>query len=296
MRLLHRLIHLYYGIPPDFVLNESPAAPAGPTWAEDLSRWARELSAAALLDDGGVDYRTLRSHAAHRQLCQRSAGLAAFDPGTLVSHAERLAFWINVYNALIVDAVVQLGVRRSVREVPGFLWRAAYRIGGRRLSAHDIEHGILRANRPHPGLPGRHFAPSDPRLDWAAQRLDARIHFALVCGARSCPPIQAYEAQRLEAQLDTATRAFVNGGGAQLDEDGRTLRLSPIFRWYAADFGAGPLALYRLQPLLSFLARHAQGQLREVLQRGAPRVRFLAYDWSLNASGLDGGLAPAPKP
>lgn len=278
------------------MLNESLTVPDEPISAEDLSRWARELSAAALLEEGGVDYRALRSHPTYRALRERSASLRAFDPGTLASHAERLAFWINVYNALIVDAVIQLGVRRSVAEVPGFLWRAAYRIGGERLSAHDIEHGILRANRPHPALPGRHFAPSDPRLGWAVERLDPRIHFALVCGARSCPPIQAYEAQRLEAQLDTATRAFTNGGGALLDEDGRTLRLSPIFQWYAPDFGAGPLALYRRGPLLSFLARHAQGRLREVLLWRAPRIRFLSYDWSLNSSGLDRGLARAPSP
>ncbi len=126
--------------------------------------------------------------------------------------------------------------------------------------------------------PLRQFAPGDPRLRWLLP-LDPRVHFALVCASRSCPPVALYTASALESQLDLAASAFISGGGVRADPRTQTVSLSKIFRWYQADFGgrAGVRA---------FVARYADEQTRALLLDPRVRVRYLPYDWTLNAAGL----------
>ncbi len=201
-----------------------------------------------------------------------------FDPARLHTREERLAFWINLYNALVIDGVIAFGIKRSVREDLGFFRRTAYLVGGRRYAVDDIEHGILRANRPHfhPLLLFPQFGPDDPRLSFAMETVDPRIHCALVCASRSCPPIVAYEAEEIDRQLDLAARTFVNHGGVTASSNG--VHLSRIFKWYEGDFGGR-------RGVLEFVLRYLEdGPLRERLASagGAPPIRFQPYDWSLN--------------
>lgn len=232
---------------------------------------------------GRVDYLRLRVSPTYAEYQECADHLRTFDPASLVHDQARLAFWINLYNALIVDAVIRFGIRRSVQELPGFFWRAAYDIGGKRYDSTDIEYGILRANRGHPAIPGAHFGKADPRLAFSLRRLDPRIHFALVCAARSCPPIGVYDAQDIDRQLELATRSFINHGGAELDRARGVVRLSKIFQWYAPDFGARPLGLGDRTPLLKYVSSYmADEASRDYVLAGRPRVRFMPYDWSLN--------------
>jgi hypothetical protein len=287
MRLIHRLILLRYRIPANFVLNRDPE-PSGMAGsvpvASDLRRIVNAMKAESFdVERGRVDYTRLRSSPAYTDYQRCAARLRSFDPATLIRHEQRLAFWVNVYNALIVDAVIRFEVGRSVNEVPGFFWRAAYDIGRQRYCAFDIEYGILRANQGHPAIPGPHFGPRDPRRTYSLERLDPRIHFALVCAARSCPPIAVYDAEHIDVQLDLAARAFVNNGGIEVDRDAGEVRLSQIFRWYTSDFGGRPLGLGDKTPLLQYIAGYlADENTREFALHSKPRVRFLSYDWSLN--------------
>jgi hypothetical protein len=191
----------------------------------------------------------------------------------------------NLYNALIIDAVIAYGARRSITEIPSVFDRAAYRIGGFRFSANDIEHGILRANAGHPLLPGAQFHRDDPRIKYVLDRIDPRIHFALVCGANSCPAIGFYRADKLDAQLDLAACAFVNDGNLRLDRSTMTVHLSAIFSWYAADFGAALYGYRKQDRLLRFAAQYVDNaDDRAFIERHISRlrVRFIKYDWGLN--------------
>jgi len=207
--------------------------------------------------------------------------LHAFDPASLSTLGERLAFWLNLYNVLTLDAVIALDVRRSVTEGPlGMLFfrRAAYRIAGQRVSLDDIEHGILRGNRGHPFLPGPHFRSTDPRMAWVIDTVDPRLHFALNCASRSCPPIRAYDAEQVTAQLDQAARSFVHSNVRTAPEQGRVW-LSPLFKWFRADFGDS-------QAVLDFVIQHlprtdARRRWLET-HRQQVRIAYDAYDWSLN--------------
>ena len=291
-RLIHRWLWRFYRIQPAAVLNAgmwSENRPAGASVATELYRLARALQAAAYDPvSGRMDYAGLAGSTlfAEYRLCTRR--LQVFDPTTLTTREAKLAFWINLYNALVIDAVIAFGVKKSVQDVTGFFWRAAYNIGGWRYSAHDIEHGILRANAAYPAIPGRQFGAHDPRRQYSLAALDARVHITLVCAARSCPPIAVYDADDIDQQLDLATRAFVNGGGVTIDPQAKVIWLSQIFQWYAPDFGATPFGLGGRQALLRFIVPYLAGGVSQAaLQASDWRVRFRTYDWRLNAnSGL----------
>jgi hypothetical protein len=210
-----------------------------------------------------------------------SPSLRSFDPALLASDAERMAFWINLYHVLVMDAVISFGVKRSVAEgwlgLMAFFRKAAYNVGGHRLSLNDIEHGILRGNAGHPLAPGPHFASSDPRRAWMIQNPDPRIHFALNCASHSCPPIRIYSAENLDSQLDLATRSFVDAD-IKLNPARQVLVVSSIFRWYAHDFGGR-------EGVISFLIDHLpHNGIRAWLgvHRDDLRLQYEPYDWSLN--------------
>ena len=177
---------------------------------------------------------------------------------------EQIAFWINAYNAYTIQLVNAHGERQSIRNIDKTLgvmkamgpWKEEMvRAGGRTLSLDFVEHEILRKRWREP-----------------------RIHFALVCAARSCPPLrsEAYTGARLEAQLDDQARLFIARSPEKnrVDVEHATLYLSPIFGWFKDDFGPD---------LGRFLARYVpEGPARALLESGAFKVVETPYDWSLN--------------
>lgn len=296
--LRDRVLNRITGVQPEMALNAAPylslpsdgfaAFPADSDPAAALRRSMNAIRASAVDEHGRqVDYARLRTGPEYAAYRATAAALRGFDPARLGTPADRLAFWINLYNALIIDAIITFDVRGSVTKTPGgalaFFNRAAYVVAGQRLSADDIEHGILRANRGHPFIPGPRFATRDPRRAWVLERLDPRLHFALNCASASCPPINVYTPERIDQQLDLATRGFVQTE-VSVAPDG-SLALSPIFRWYQGDFGGR-------QGMLTFLKQYLpEGEPRERLESasGSVRVRYTRYNWSLNAAGALAG-------
>ncbi len=207
----------------------------------------------------------------HRQADLVDYGALAREPGPLrrflaeAAEADpeqwpreaQIAFWVNVYNARVLDGVIRRPGLASVLDVGRLLgiptlgfFRERARSAGRSLSLDDIEHGILR----------RRFG-------------DARLHFVLNCASASCPvlPERALTAATLDSVLDAATAAFLADGTRNRLGDGRALELSEIFKWYRSDFvtAAGSVQ--------AFVARHT----RIPIAPGAP-IRHLRYDWALN--------------
>ena len=255
---------------------------AGQRPASELIDLLHEVLSRGLADHGErVDYAALRASPLYDDFRRCTAKLRAFDPSTLLDGNSRLAFWINLYNTLVLDGVIALGVQRSVTERRAgmtFFRQAAYIVGGQRMSCDDIEHGILRANRGHPLFAGKQFGKPDPRLIWVIDPFDARVHFALNCASRSCPPIRAYSPEKLDSQLDLATRNFL-ATDAQIAPDDNALHLSSIFKWFASDFGgrAG---------IIDFVLSHLSdgAELRWLSKaRGRVSLRYKPYDWNLNS-------------
>jgi hypothetical protein len=226
--------------------------------------------------DGDMNYAALSGSAALERLCECTARLRKFDPRRLQSHDERVAFWINLYNALTVHAIVEFGVKGSVLRRRGFFRRARYAVGEFVLSLDEIEHGILRGNRAPPYIPSRTFPPGDPKRELVIAEPDPRVRFALNCGSRSCPPIAAYDPRRLDEQLTTATWSFLEGGGMQVDLSAGEMALSKLLKWYAGDFGGR-------DGVVAFLRQYVGSHAAEMLD--GLRIRWLEYDWSLNKKG-----------
>lgn len=280
------LLNRVMGVRAGEALNPAASGSVEVSGAEIAAELKRAVNAfkATAIDEAGrhVDYSRLRqsdAYTAYRSTC--TPQLRHLDLTTLSTRQERLAFWINLYNALVIDAVIAFGVQRSVTEgrigLLAFFRRAAYNVGGQRFSCDDIEHGILRSNHGQPFIPGPQFSPSDPRRAWVVSPPDARIHFALNCASRSCPPIGAYDAEHIDAQLDLAARNFVAADVA-VDPSRGEVRLSSIFRWYAADFGGR-------SGVMAFLLRHLpEDERRQWLaaQQANVRLVYRPYDWMLN--------------
>jgi hypothetical protein len=280
---------------PDEVLNRADNVPHIPGEADkelpaQLKRFIDIVKIDAMDEYGlNLDYETLRgssAYAAYQKSC--SPRLKHFDPQILTSKQEKLAFWINLYNALVIDGVISKHVEKSVGsnslELLTFFRQTSYNVAGYRMSCDDIEHGILRGNRGHPMLPGRQFPFTDVRNEWVIKPVEVRIHFALNCAGRSCPPIQVYTAEDIDAQLDLATRNFVNTD-LKIDPESEKVQLSAIFNWFKEDFGEG-------EGVIDFLLKYLpDGDRKSWLleHRDSVGFEYKEYDWGLNSRDIKAG-------
>lgn len=227
---------------------------------------------------GRVDYHALKESEEFRNYRLLSNSLQKFDPSRLLGRKEKIAFWVNLYNTIVVDGIARLSIEQSVKEVAGFFSSVKYQIGEYLYSPDDIEHGILRGNVRPWFRPFKQFGAFDNRKKWVVTPVDPRIHFALVCGSRSCAPIEYYESQKIYDQLDEAAKSFVNSSEVVILPEKGKLMLSEIFRWYEDDFGG-------ISGVIDFIFDYlADSNAREFLEKSRDHIQFeyIYYDWNLN--------------
>ncbi len=251
-----------------------------PEMAAQLKRGMDRLKAAFFESASGrVAYERIKESEVYQAHLQLSNNLQAMDLSLLARREEKIAFWINLYNVIVIHGVIALGIRDSVQEVWNFFRGVYYQIGGYPFTPDDIEHGVLRGNRRPPHSLFRRFRAGDPRRQFLVEPLDPRIHFTLVCGSASCPFIDVYTPENLEWELDTASRAFINSSAVGLDRSQGQISLSSIFKWYAPDFGAGQGE--RLRFIAAYLDNAADRAFIEEHAAGL-KVAYQPYDWRLN--------------
>ena len=142
------------------------------------------------------------------------------------------AFWINIYNAFFQILRKYKGLSQ-----PKIYTAGEMNIAGHQLSLDDIEHGILRRFRYKYSLGYfPNLFASALIKKWAVSKIDFRIHFALNCGAKSCPAIAFYSVDNLEEQLELAGSSFLNAD-TLIDEQSKEMRISRLFLWFFNDFG-----------------------------------------------------------
>jgi len=144
----------------------------------------------------------------------------------------KIAFWINIYNAFFQILRKDMDLRQ-----PKIYTTKQMNMAGQKISLDDIEHGILRRFRYKYSLG---YLP-DPFVStlikkWAVNSIDFRIHFALNCGAKSCPPIAFYTVDKLEEQLELAGVLFLNED-TRIDAQRKEAHISRLFLWFLKDFG-----------------------------------------------------------
>ncbi len=187
--------------------------------------------------------------------------LADTDPHDL-RRPEQLAYWLNFYNALTVDLILDNYPVDSIRDIGGGVFSRGpwdddiITVNGRILTLNDIEHGILRPI-------------------WQ----DPRIHYAINCASIGCPNLlqQAYTADNTEQLMDAAARQFINHRRA-VSFINNQLQLSSIYAWYAVDFGSS------IDKVLQHIDQYAAPKLHWQLQQLqiADIDADYGYDWSLN--------------
>ncbi|MBW1719210.1 MAG: DUF547 domain-containing protein [Deltaproteobacteria bacterium] len=226
-----------------------------------------------------IAYEKMRYSDAYKRYEKVSYCLKKMRLDELKTRDEQVAFWINMYNVIVIHGVVTLRIRDSVKEVRNFFKRIHFQIEDMLFSADDIEHGILRGNRRPPYSLFKVFKGNDSRLTYSITPLDWRIHFTLVCASSSCPPIEVYTAENLDRELAIATETFLNAGGVKINQEQNRVFLSRIFKWYSGDFNTNQ------EELLRSIAPYIYNEEdRMFLERkaGYVTIDYQDYDWRLN--------------
>jgi hypothetical protein len=198
------------------------------------------------------------------------------------SKNEKMAFWINAYNAITIDGIVRnypieyggimVRVRfpkNSIRQINDFWDTVFIKVMGKDLTLNDIEHEILRE-----------------------KFRDPRIHAVLVCAALGCPNLEnsAFTAIHLDEQLDRANIKFINNPDkVRIDEQKNKLYLSSILNWYKEDFipsseGNEIFKSYNqnIRGVVEFVVKYLPGEKADYVKKNKPKIEFLDYDWTLN--------------
>jgi hypothetical protein len=175
------------------------------------------------------------------------ASLGANMPDGSWTKEDKLAYWMNAYNAMTVDLIVRNLPLQSIKDIDKPWNQRLWRLGSKWYNLDEIEHQILR------------------------KMGDARIHFGINCASFSCPPLlnEAFTAKKVNDQLDLLARNFINDPKRNIISEDR-LQLSKIFSWFSKDFKTNGT-------LIDFLSKYSEKTIN-------PKVRktYLDYDWSLN--------------
>jgi len=218
--------------------------------------------------EGGekVDYEAWKNSPEDLAALDRQVALIArispvSQPALFPTRATRRSYWINTYNTLVLQAVLEYWPLDSVRDVKisissrvvpgkGFFYDRKVIVGGEETNLYKLEKEVLQNQK------------------------DPRVHFALNCGSESCPVLRPWE--WTDEQLDEAASEFINKPENVSIADEK-LYLSSIFKWYKKDF---PKDIY------SYLQQYAEPALEQQLQAAKANKypkRYRTYDWSLNA-------------
>ncbi|WP_350289968.1 DUF547 domain-containing protein [uncultured Croceitalea sp.] len=196
-------------------------------------------------NDGNVNYHGFKGDEAKLQTYLDF--LAKNKPTTDWSKNEKLAYYINLYNAATVKLILDNYPTKSIKDIRSPWGKKWVKIGDKLHSLGGIEHKILRKmNEP-------------------------RIHFAINCASYSCPKLinAAFTANEMEAQLAQATKDFINDTTRNKFND-NSAKLSEIFKWYKGDFTENGT-------VLEYIKKHTDKSINT-----KSKISYLNYDWSLN--------------
>lgn len=222
------------------------------------ARFSRVLT--QYVQDARVDYAALKEHPQELNLYLDQVASVAKSEFTKWTENQQIAFLLNAYNAYTLRLILEHYPVKSIKDIGNLVtgpWdQPVVKLFGATTTLNNLEHKILRKEYSEP-----------------------RIHFALVCAAKGCPPLrgEAYVANRLDEQLDDQARQFLGTPSKnRVEVDQRTIYLSPIFKWYGGDFER------RSGSVLAALKPYWPAKSAEALARAVFKIHYTDYDWSLN--------------
>lgn len=205
--------------------------------------------------EGLVNYKGLQKE--RTKLTEYLRLLAAQSPSDKWTRKEKLTYWINVYNAYTLELVLRYYPVKSIKDIGSSIqipsvdtpWEVKFiEMGDKVYNLNNIENDIIRKKFEEP-----------------------RIHFALVCAAKSCPKLrnEAYTASRLDAQLTAGAKAFLADPTKNRISTNQA-EISKLFRWYKEDFT-------KKSTLIKFLNQYTSIQLN-----ARAKISYTDYNWALN--------------
>ena len=188
--------------------------------------------------------------------------------GTIDTDTKRKAFWINIYNAFIQKILLENPELYEDRKA--FFEEDRITMAGKEISFDRIEHGIIRSStlKLSGGYIGEIF-PGDYEKALRTEKVDPRIHFAINCGAKDCPPIHILSPDDLDEELDRMSRAYLDKW-TTYDAAADTVATTSLMSWFRGDFGGKDGAKEMLQ---------RYGALPQ--SADDPDLKFKPYDWTL---------------
>jgi len=227
-------------------------------WSEFLSRYVIDCGSRRLVAYGEVSRRD------HQALQSYLARMSETEV-TSLSRPVQKAYWLNLYNAITVDLVLDHYPIESIRDIDSGLFdsgpwdESRISVEGRALSLDDIEHRILREIWP-----------------------PAMIHYGLNCAAMGCPDLtrRAFTGKKVDAMLRAIARRYISEGPGVLRIEQSKATISSIYRWYSEDFGGTDASI------LAHLRRFAEGGRATALE-AVSEIDGFDYDWSLNVAKVE---------
>jgi len=193
--------------------------------------------------EGAVNYNGIKSEA--KVLSNYIETLKSNAPKSSWSRENKLAYWINLYNALTLNLIVKNYPLNSITDIDKAWDTPITTIAGKSYTLNNIENDLIRPTFKEP-----------------------RIHFAVNCAAKSCPKLlnEAFVGSKLNAQLEKQTKAFINNHTYNKISS-NSVQVSKIFEWYAVDFGN----------LVQYLNKYSNTKINSTA-----KVSYIEYNWQLN--------------
>ncbi len=208
-----------------------------------------------------VDYQRLKADQ-QGKIQKMYSGLDGIEPERLDAE-EQKAFWINVYNFLVIYGIVEAYPINSTQKIYGFFTEKKFDIAGKQRSLNGIESSEL-----------------------LQKYQDPRVHFAIVCGAVGCPPLinKIFQAENLDQLLEERTRSALNDSRfVQYDPNTAVLRVSEIFKWYQDEF------VKHSGSVIAYINQYRNQPVNSQVE-----LDYIPYDWKLNDQNSTQRATPQP--
>ncbi|KAL6076546.1 Ternary complex factor MIP1 leucine-zipper protein [Balamuthia mandrillaris] len=193
----------------------------------------------------------------------------------LKSDAEKLAFWINIYNTLVMHSCIVNGPPQGPVQRKAFFTKSCYNVASYVFTLDDIEHSILRGASEKRA--SKLFKENDPRKAFTLQTLEPRLHFLLSCCTVGSPPIAALDQFGVEEHLHRATYSFLSDH-VKLELSKTLIVLPKVFDWYQNDFGGTNFDVIKWA--FQYLTRQQKRTLNSMSEMGYVSIKYLNYDWT----------------
>ena len=240
---------------------KKPINPSKNTTSTVYNQMSEDLLVKLKADENILDLQTKLVEVTDEQLFE-----------TLKTDEQKKSFWLNIYNAYVIAALKRNP--EMYKDRGSFFTKHQVNIAGHLLSFDDIENGLIRKSQYKFGLGYiRRIFPSQFESKMRVNERDYRIHFALNCGANSCPPVRIYKAQTIDEQLENTSKLYLQKYTTYSNKN-NTVFTSSLTKWFKGDFG-GTNGVIQILQGFSIIPADSN-----------PKVDYAAYDWTLNINNF----------